>query len=80
MIAYVQAESFNHWHAIINARLALLAENGTDDGLWHPAEVLSGVSVTEGADIQKLTSNHRRMVPPSSSNAVDMEHLWLGMN
>ena len=80
IIAYVQAESFNHWLTIINARLALLAENGTDDGLWHPAEVLSCGSVTKGVDIQKLASNHRRLVPPSSSNAVDMEHLWLRMN
>ena len=80
IIAYVQAESFSHWLMIINARLALLAENGTDDGLWQPAEALSGASATEDANIQKLTSNHRRLVPPSSSNAVDMEHLWLRMN
>ena len=80
IIAYVQAESFNHWITVINARLALLAENGTDDGLWHPAEVLSGAAVTDGTDIQKLTSNHRRRVPPSDSNVVDLEHLWLRMN
>ena len=80
IIAYVQAESFSHWLTIINARLALLSENNTDDGLWRPAEVLSIPVPTEGTDIQKLTSRHRRVVPPSFSDVVDMEHLWLRMN
>ena len=80
IIAYVQAESFNHWLTTINARLSLLAESSTDDGLWHPAEVLSRAVATDGIDIQKFASHHRRLVPPSSSTVVEMEHLWLRMN
>jgi len=80
IIAYVQEESFDHWLAIINARLALLSKNGTDEGLWRPAEALFGDASNQGADVQKLTSKHRRLVPPSSSSTIDMEHLWLRMN
>ena len=80
IIAYVQAESFAHWLALINARLALLAQNGTDNGLWQPVEPLSSFTAADSADVHKFTSHHRRISPPSCSESVDMEHLWLRMN
>ena len=79
IIAYVQAESFSHWLTIINARLTLLSANRADHNLWHPAELLTG-DYSTSADLQRLTSSHRRLAPPSSSNVVNMEHLWLRMN
>ena len=80
MIAYVQAESFTHWLAAINARMASLAQNSADNGLWHPAEPLSDVSIAGDTDVRKFTSRHRRLPHSSCADDVDMEHLWVRMN
>jgi len=80
IIAYIQEESFDNWLSVINERLALLARNGTDDGHWRPAELLSRVTAHQSAQVDTFTSRHRRLVPPCCSSALDMEHLWLRMN
>jgi hypothetical protein len=80
MIAYVQAESFTHWLAAINARLAKLATEGADNGIWNPAEPLSSCTPAHGAEVHRLRSCHRRLSPPCSSDNVEMEHVWLRMN
>ena len=80
MVAYVQAESFAHWLAVINARLVQLATNGTDEGIWNPSELLSSATSAMGVVVQRLNSRHRRLRPPCCSDRVEMEHLWLLMN
>lgn len=78
IVAFVQSESFTHWLTTINERLNNLATDGADDGLWSPAEPLS--AETAGNDLYKINSRHRRLQPPSHSNIVEIEHLWLQMN
>lgn len=80
IIAYVQAESFAHWLTTINERLSKLANEGSDDGIWAPAEILSKVATAFSADIQRLVSRHRRSKPPAHFSVVDIEHFWLHMN
>ena len=79
IIAYVQSESFTHWQAAINERLAKLANDGIDNGLWGPPEFLSALSACR-ADLLKLVSHHRRLQPPGNSDRIKIEHLWLVMN
>jgi hypothetical protein len=80
MIAYVQAESFNHWLTAINARLGKLATDGADDGIWNPIEPLTNCSSAHSPEVQRLKSYHRRLCPPCTSDNVEMEHIWLLMN
>jgi hypothetical protein len=80
MIAYVQAETFTHWLTAINRRLAKLATDGVDDGIWNPSEPLSSCTSTQSADVHRLKSCHRRLRPPCASDHVEMEHIWLLMN
>jgi len=80
MIAYVQAESFTHWLAAINARLAKLATDKADGGIWDPTEPLSNCASINNSKAQRLKSCHRRLTPPCSSDQVEMEHIWLLMN
>lgn len=80
IIAYVQADTFEHWLAIINARLGKCADENSDSGFWAPSEILSAVAVACGADVHKLVSQHRRSTPPARSGAVDIEHVWLRMS
>lgn len=80
MIAYVQAESFAHWHKLINERLAKLADDGADSGDWSPVESLSCATPVYAADVQRFNSRHRRHCPPCCSACVEMEHLWLVLN
>jgi hypothetical protein len=80
IIGYVQAESFQHWLSVINARLALLAKDGTDAGHWNPAELLSSATGSPDTNVNKLISSHGRLVPPCCSSPVEIEHLWLRMN
>jgi len=80
MIAYVQAESFTHWHKLINERLAKLADDRADSGDWSPVESLSCVAPSSGTDVQRYSSRHRRHSPPCCSDCVEMEHLWLVTN
>ena len=80
LIAYVQSESFSYWLTTINARLAKLADDHTDDGIWNPYEPLSVDPPPDSTQIHKLSSRHRRLQPPCCSDAVDMEHFWLRMN
>jgi hypothetical protein len=80
IIAYVQAKSFAHWLTAINARLAKLATDGTDDGIWNPPEPLTNCTSTPSPDTQRLKSSHRRLCRPCSSDKVEMEHIWLMMN
>lgn len=80
MIAYVQAESFSHWLIAINNRLAKLATDGVDDGIWNPTEPLSDSAPAHSPEVQRLKSCHRRLRPPCSSDSVEMDHIWLMMN
>lgn len=80
IIAYVQSETFVHWLTVINARLAKLAADGADGGIWDRSESLSHNQPLQNADVQKFTSRHHRLQPPCCSRTVDMEHLWLRMN
>jgi hypothetical protein len=80
MVAYVEAEPFAHWLTAINARLAKLATDRTDDGIWNPTEPLSSCTSAQGAELHRLKSCHRRLSPPCSSDRVEMEHIWLRMN
>jgi hypothetical protein len=80
MIAYVQAESFTHWLTAINARLAKLATEGADDGIWTPAEPLASCTSTNRTEAQRFKSRHRRLRPPCSSDKIEMDHIWLLMN
>lgn len=80
MIAYVQSESFSHWLTTINARLAKLADDGTDEGIWNPFELLSGAPPPHSTEVHRLSSRHRRLQPPCCSDSVNMEHIWLRMN
>lgn len=78
LIAYVQSESFLHWHRAINARLAELAAGGDDNGLWAAAEQLSAESTDAVHRTQRLVSSHRR-VPPAATASLLITHLWLEM-
>jgi hypothetical protein len=78
IIAYVQAESFIHWRKTINQRLKTLNENGQDNDLWAPAEILTAAPTS--FDICKLHSVHRRLQPPGISDQIEAIHLWLEMN
>ena len=78
IIAFVQSESFTHWLIAINERLNKLATVGADEGLWSPAEPLS--AETSGNDLYRINSRHRRLQSPSSSDLIEIEHLWLQMN
>ncbi|MGA2179419.1 MAG: hypothetical protein ABSH15_07550 [Verrucomicrobiota bacterium] len=80
MIAYVQAKSFAHWLTAINARLAKLAADEADEGIWNPSESLSPCASTRSSETQRFKSCHRRLSPPCSSDKVEMEHIWLQMN
>ena len=80
IIAYVQGESFTHWLSVINDRLAQLASDGTDGGMWNPVEPLSSAASAVGVIVQRLNSCHRRLRPPCCSASVEMEHIWLLMN
>lgn len=80
MIAYVQAESFNHWLTAINARLGKLATDGADDGIWNPIEPLTNRSSAHSPEVQRVKSCHRRLCPSCTSDNVEMEHIWLLMN
>ncbi|MEI9866222.1 MAG: hypothetical protein WDN00_17040 [Limisphaerales bacterium] len=80
MIAYVQKGSFVHWLTIINARLAKLATDYTDNGVWSSSEALSNSATSGNREVQRLKSLHRRLCPPCSSDKVEMEHIWLLMN
>lgn len=79
IIAYVQSQSFTHWLTAINERLDKLANEGSDMGLWSPAEPLS-VTTSSHSALHKIHSNHRRLQPPGHSGFVGIEHLWLQMN
>jgi hypothetical protein len=79
IIAYVQAESLNHWKAVINKRLQKMASKGADDGLWKPAELLNAEDSHLSKGCMKLRSNHRRL-HALSSPLVEIEHLWISMN
>lgn len=80
MIAYVQAETFNHWLTTINTRLAKLANDGVDEGIWNPTEPLSHSTSAHSPEVQRFKSCHRRLRPPCSTDKVEMEHIWLLMN
>jgi len=80
IIAYLQSESFTHWLAKINERLARLASADVDNGLWGPAEVLSDLTVSRSPDLHWLISHHRRRRPPATFDRIEIEHLWLKMN
>jgi hypothetical protein len=80
MIAYVQAESFTHWLTTINARLAKLASDRADGGIWNPTEPLLNCATTDSSKVQRLKSRHRRLTPPCPSDRVEMDHIWLQMN
>jgi hypothetical protein len=79
IIAYVQEGSFDHWQTTINQRLQQHADENVDDGLWKPAELLS-TKTTRNPIYCKLSSDHRRLQPPSSSPQVQFDHIWLLMN
>ena len=80
IIAYVQAKCFAHWLTAINARLAKLATEEVDGGIWNPAEPLSHGTSTHSVDTQRFKSCHRRLKPPCSSSKIEVEHIWLRMN
>lgn len=80
IIAYVQAKSFAHWLTAINTRLAQLATDVADAGLWNPPETLTNCASTHSSDTKRFKSCHRRLKPPCSSDNVKMEHIWLRMN
>lgn len=80
MIAYVQEKSFNHWSSAINTRLAHLAKQGSDDGLWQPAESLTQEDSAANPATKRLTSRHRRPKPHCCSDSVVIHHLWVTMN
>lgn len=79
IIAYVQEQSFSHWLETINTRLAKLAGDGVDDGLWCPCELL-GVRNIRRTDLYSLNSIHRRTKNQSTNDVIEVEHLWLQMN
>lgn len=79
LIAYVQTESFPHWHQAINTRLAELAAAGESDGLWAAAEVLTVHSSDTAKRTQRLVSAHGR-VPSATTASLVISHLWLQMN
>lgn len=76
IIGYVQSESFDHWLTTINARLTQFAAKGVDDGLWAPSEIIATAATSNGSDLRRLKSSHRR----TGSSAVHIRHLWLSMN
>ncbi len=80
MIAYVQAETLDHWFGAINQRLDELASNGAAGGLWRPTEALSCEHSVNPATVGRYQSQHRRHSPPATSGQVVMQHLWLMMN
>lgn len=80
MIGYVQKESFDHWSSAINTRLASLAKQGSDGGLWEPAESLSAEGSASIARTKRLISQHKRRRPPCCSESVVIHHLWLAIN
>jgi hypothetical protein len=80
IIAYVQTESFAHWMAAINSRLAKLAIEQADNGIWNPCEPLFNYHLDPISEVLRLTSFHRRLQPPCCSDKVEMEHFWLRMN
>lgn len=80
IIAYVQKESFAHWLTAINTRLAKLATDGVDGGIWNPPEPLSDYTSAPSPEVQRLKSRHRRLRPPCSTESMEMEHIWLLMN
>lgn len=80
IIAYVQKDSFLHWLTTINHRLKKMADDGTDDALWSPLELLSAETQCTNSNCQKLGSSHQRLQPPAASGRVRIEHLWLLMS
>ncbi len=76
IIGYVQSESLDHWLETINARLAKLAKEAVDDGLWDPAEFLTKAGMMNLEDLQRFQSSHRR----NDSSEVSIRHLWVSMN
>jgi hypothetical protein len=78
IIAYIQEKSFAHWLQTINARLAKLAGDAVDDGLWSPTEFLKARNLTR-ADLHPLISTHRRK-GQTTGNQIQINHLWLQMN
>ena len=80
LIAYVQGESFAHWHAAINARLTELASAAEDDGLWSGSDTLTVCMDHSAQRMQRLHSQHQRLAPPAVSAMVGITHLWMQMN
>jgi hypothetical protein len=79
IIAYVQSETFAHWLAKVNERLASLADSSSDDGIWSPNELLSLLTAESKSDVSKLHSRHQRK-RKAGTDHIDIEHLWLRMN
>lgn len=80
IIAYVQEESFGRWLTIINKRLRQLANNGADNGLWSPTELISSSGDVIHGGVCKLGSRHRRILLPATFDGIDVDHLWMQMN
>lgn len=80
IVAYVQENDFKHWEGVINQRLQKQADDGVDQGLWAPVEILTTVPSKTSTGCQKLESVHRRAQPPAASPQVKIEHLWVRMN
>ena len=79
IIAYVQSKPFQHWQDKINARLDELHQDGRDNGLWSPAEIMDAF-VPSRPDLMKLQSCHRRTEKDGIADAVEIMHLWMRMN
>lgn len=80
IIGYVQKNDFKHWEGVINQRLQKQADNGADQGIWAPAEILSAMPSNRRTGCWKLESVHRRRQPPARSSRVTIDHLWVLMN
>lgn len=80
IVAYVQGNDFKHWEGVINQRLQKQANDGVDQGLWAPFEILTTVPSKTSTGCQKFESIHRRVQPPAASPQVKIEHLWVSMN